>query len=73
MTDKIKTTLINSKKKSEGKKVLISSSETFYDDCPICQAMKKAEEEGRSLSEAEAKEAFAKANRKQKQGEELVQ
>lgn len=66
MADKIKTTLINSKKKSEaGEKVLISSSNSFYDDCPICQAMKKAEEEGRSLSEEELKEAFAKANGKQ--------
>ena len=66
MTDNIKATIINSEKKNEkGKKVLISSSGTFYDDCPICRAMKKAEEEGRSLSEAEVKDAFAKANGKQ--------
>lgn len=70
MTNNIKTTLINSKKKNEeGKKVLISSSETFYDNCPICQAMKKAEEEGRELSEKELMEAFAKANKEQKQVE----
>ncbi len=70
MTDNIKATIINSEKKNEkGKKVLISSSESFYDDCPICRAMKKAEEEGRSLSEKEVEEAFAKANENQKQGE----
>lgn len=62
-----KTTVENSKKKDkrEGQTVLVSSSDSYYDDCPICQAMKKAEEEGRSLSEAEAREAFAKANKEQ--------
>lgn len=70
MTGEIKTTLINSKRKNEaGKKVLISSSNFFYDDCPICRAMKKAKEEDRSLSEEELKEAFDKANEEQKQGE----
>lgn len=52
-----------------GQTFVVSSSNSYYDDCPICRAMKKAEEEGRSLSEAELKEAFAKANGKQKQGE----
>lgn len=65
---KIKKTIVeNSEKRSkEGEKtVLISSSDSYYDDCPICQAMKKAEEEGKSLSEEELKEVFAKANKKQ--------
>jgi len=48
----------------DGQTFVVSSSNSFYDDCPICQAMKKAEEEGRSLSEEELKEAFAKANKK---------
>lgn len=51
-------------KKSEGKEILVSSSDTFYDDCPICQAMKKAEEEGRELSESELLEAFEKSKEK---------
>lgn len=68
MTKNIKATIINSDEKNkEGKKVLVASSDSYYDDCPICQAMKKAEEKGRSLSEKEVKEAFAKANGKQGQ------
>lgn len=35
-----------------------------YDDCPICQAMKKAEEKGVDLSESELLEAFEKAKDK---------
>ena len=65
---KFKKTTVKSSGKNdekEGQTVLVSSSETFYDDCPICQAMKKAEEEGRNLSEKELMEAFAKANGKQ--------
>lgn len=50
--------------KGESEKLVVSSSGTYYDDCPICQAMKKAEEEGRSLSSSEAKKAFEKANKK---------
>lgn len=61
---KVKKTVINSEKKSD-ETVLVSSSENFYDDCPICQAMKKAEEEGRSLSEKELEEAFDEANKQQ--------
>lgn len=33
------------------------------DDCPICQAMKKAEEEGKELSLEELKEAFQEAKK----------
>ena len=42
---------------------LISSTGMVYDDCPICQAMKKAEEEGRELNEQELKEVFDLANK----------
>ncbi|OGD80181.1 hypothetical protein A2368_03655 [Candidatus Collierbacteria bacterium RIFOXYB1_FULL_49_13] len=35
----------------------------FFDDCPICQAMKKAAKEGRSLSESELRAAFAEAEK----------
>lgn len=42
---------------------LISSSDMVYDDCPICQAMKKAEEEGRELDDKELKEVFDLANK----------
>lgn len=70
MTKFKKTTIGDSDKKNEkeGQTVLVSSSDTYFDDCPICQAMKKAEEEGRNLSEKELVEAFAEANEKQKQG-----
>lgn len=33
----------------------------FFDDCPICQAMKSAQKEGKELSSEELKEAFQKA------------
>lgn len=33
----------------------------YFDDCPICRAMKKAEEEGRNLSLAELRAAFKAA------------
>lgn len=46
------------------KKVLFSSSPVYFDDCPICQAMKKAEENGRSLTISKLKEAFRKAKKK---------
>lgn len=35
-----------------------------YDDCPICQAMKEAEEKGVDLTESELLEAFEKAKEK---------
>ena len=66
MTKNIKITEIKPEKKNEKeKKVLVSSPGSYFDDCPICRAMKKAEEEGRAISEDELKEAFAKANEKQ--------
>ena len=33
----------------------------YFDDCPICQAMKRAEEQGRTLSLSELKTAFKAA------------
>lgn len=41
----------------------ISSTGMVYDDCPICQAMKKAEEEGKKLNEKELREVFDLANK----------
>lgn len=40
----------------------IGITEDFYfDNCPICEAMRKAEEEGRSLSKTELKKVFKQA------------
>ncbi len=44
------------------KTVLVSSSDEYFDNCPVCRAMKKAEKEGRELSADELEEAFTKAN-----------
>ena len=33
----------------------------FFDDCPICRAMKAAQERGKELTLEELKEAFDKA------------
>jgi hypothetical protein len=41
---------------------LVSSDDEYYDDCPICRLMKKAEKEGREPTEEELAEAFEKAN-----------
>lgn len=37
------------------------NGEMFFDDCPICRAMKAAQERGRELSLEELKEAFQEA------------
>ena len=37
--------------------------EEFFDDCPICQAMKMAKERGRELTMEELKEAFKNAKK----------
>jgi hypothetical protein len=64
------------KKKKVGKDTYVVSANydtnkkfEFYDDCPICRAMKKAEEEGRGLSEKELKKAFQEANDQNKLNE----
>lgn len=38
--------------------------EELFDDCPICRAMKAAQEQGRELKAEELKEAFKKAKEK---------
>ncbi len=35
--------------------------EEFFDDCPICQAMKAAKEDNREITLSELKAAFLKA------------
>lgn len=47
---------------SKVKKLLVSSTDEYFDDCPVCRLMKKVEKEGRSPSEKELEEAFIKAN-----------
>ena len=37
-------------------------AEFFFDDCPVCQAMKKAADENRNLDYSELRRAFLKAN-----------
>jgi hypothetical protein len=41
------------------------NNEDLFDDCPICQAMKKAQERGYDLSYEELQTAFAEANKLQ--------
>lgn len=43
------------------KQIKNNKATSEFDDCPICQAMKKAEEEGKELSLEELKEAFQEA------------
>lgn len=38
-----------------------NKKEEFFDDCPICQAMRMAQEQGREMTPEELKEAFKKA------------
>ncbi|OGG08859.1 hypothetical protein A2154_02190 [Candidatus Gottesmanbacteria bacterium RBG_16_43_7] len=38
-----------------------SDSELYYDDCPICRAMKEAEKRDKNLTLPELKQAFVKA------------
>lgn len=52
-------------KKSQISPVEATSEEDYFDDCPICQALKKAEKEGREITLTELQEAIGKA---QKQG-----
>lgn len=49
------------KKEGVSKFQLVSSSDEFFDDCPVCRLMKRAEKEGRSPTEKEVEEVFAKA------------
>ena len=45
----------------ENKKI---KKEEFFDDCPVCRAMKAAQEQGRELTLEELKEVFKKAKEK---------
>lgn len=47
------------KRKSKAKK---DSDWEYFDNCLICQEMKKADKEGRSLGSEELQEVFRKAN-----------
>lgn len=40
------------------------NEDDLFDDCPICQAMKAAQEQGRELTIEELKELFKKAKEK---------
>ncbi len=40
------------------------SKKEEFDDCPVCQATKAAQEQGRELTLEELKEAFRKAKEK---------
>ena len=51
-----------SQKLATGGTYVVSSDDKYYDDCPVCRLMKKAEEEGRQPTEQELEEAFKKAN-----------
>ena len=44
--------------------ITIKEEWDYFDDCAICQEMKKADEENRSLTETELKKAFVKAKEK---------
>jgi hypothetical protein len=50
--------IMEKKKKREVKN---KENDFFFDDCPICQAMKMAEKRGRDLSPSELKDAFQRA------------
>jgi len=41
--------------------IMKNDPEEFFDDCPICQAMKAAKEDNREISLSELKAAFQKA------------
>ncbi|MBI2041468.1 MAG: hypothetical protein HYT20_00425 [Candidatus Nealsonbacteria bacterium] len=51
------------KKKNSFKFKVVSGSgdDELFDDCPICQAMKAAKEQGKEPTQEELKEAFKKA------------
>lgn len=40
------------------------NNEDFFDDCPVCQAMKSAQQNGKMPTQEELKEAFKKAKEK---------
>lgn len=44
--------------------MLKNKKDEYFDDCPICLTQKKAEEEGRDITESEILEAFEKSRKK---------
>lgn len=40
------------------------NNEDFFDDCPVCQAMKLAQQNGKMPTQEELEEAFKKAKEK---------
>lgn len=53
------------KKKTTPKNPKSPNDDFLFDDCPICQAMKQAQERGYDLSYEELQVAFAQANKLQ--------
>lgn len=53
------------KKSHKNNKRPASEEEFFFDDCPVCQAEKKALQEGRELSLTELRKAFRQAEKMQ--------
>ena len=51
-------------KKIQSKVIKFSDSEFYFDDCAICQGMKKAEDEGKELNLNQLKSLFKKAGKK---------
>ncbi len=56
----------NKKDKNEFEVELVDKfdDEDLFDDCPVCQAIKAAQEKGGELTPTELKEAFKKAKEK---------
>lgn len=52
------------KNKNKYKATKFSETEFYFDDCPICQAMKKAQEKGREPKMGELGLAFEEAKKK---------
>ena len=52
------------KKKLKTQKVKSPGSDFFFDDCPICRAMREAEKHGTTLSSSELVDAFTQARDK---------
>lgn len=54
---------MDKRKKSKGN-IEFQDSNFYFDDCPICCALKKAEEEGKNLTITELKQSFKEATAK---------
>ncbi|MBI2676377.1 MAG: hypothetical protein HYX21_00270 [Candidatus Yanofskybacteria bacterium] len=52
-------------KSKKSKQVQSKDSDFYFNDCGICQAMKRADEKGKNLSSEGLKEIFDKQNKKQ--------